>query len=304
MSTVLIAGGTGLVGQYLSSLLKEKGYAVFHLSRHKNPNGEFPAYAWDVTKRQIDREAVEKADYIIHLAGAGVADARWTAARKKLIIDSRVESTLLLKEAIAQKTRPLKAYIAASAIGFYGNRGEQFLKETDEAGKQGFLPESVVAWEQAIQQVAKTGVRTVGLRIGIVLSTKGGALQKILLPFKAFNGAYFGNGQQWYSWIHIEDVCRMFIEALESEKIQGFYNAVAPQPVRNKDLIIKTKEALGIPALVVSAPSGVLRLVMGEMADMILDSAKVSSEKIEKTGFRFRFPELRTAIGDLLKRKI
>jgi hypothetical protein len=304
MSTVLIAGGTGLVGQYLSYLLKEKGYAVFHLSRHKNPDGKFPAYAWDVTKRQIDREAVEKADYIIHLAGAGVADARWTAARKKLIIDSRVESTLLLKEAIAQKTRPLKAYIAASAIGFYGNRGEQFLKETDEAGKQGFLPESVVAWEHAIQQVAKTGIRTVGLRIGIVLSTKGGALQKILLPFKALNGAYFGNGQQWYSWIHIEDVCRMFIEALENEEMQGFFNAVAPQPVRNKDLIIKTKEALRIPALVVAAPSGVLRLVMGEMADMILDSAKVSSEKIEKTGFRFYFPELRTAIGDLLKRKI
>jgi hypothetical protein len=284
----------------LSYLLKEKNFNVIHLSRRANPRAEFPAFEWDIRRFFAEPDAIEKADYILNLSGAGVADKRWTDARKKIIIDSRVNSTRLLKSMIEKKREPLKAYVSASAIGYYGNRGDAWLKETDPPGDQGFLPESVAGWEEAITGVEATGTRTVALRVGLVLSTKGGALQKMMLPFKFFNATYFGDGEQWYSWIHIDDVCRMFIEAIENEKLAGVYNAVAPNPVTNKDLVIQLKKALGKPALLMPAPASVLRLAMGEMADMILDSARVSSEKIQQAGFQFRFPQLRPALDDLL----
>ena len=304
MQTVLIAGGTGLLGNRLSHLLREKNYRVIHLSRKENLNAEFPAYRWDLSKKTIDETAISQADYIINLAGAGVADARWTKARKKLIIDSRVDSTALLKSYIEQKKPPAKAYLSASAIGYYGNRGDQLLKESDPPGERGFLPKSVKAWENAIREVSDTGIRTVAFRIGIVLSTRGGALEKMLLPFNFFNGAYFGDGSMWYSWIHIEDMACMFIEAIENERLRGFYNGVAPNPATNKEIIYACKKALGKPALILPAPAIALRTAMGEMADMILDSARVSAEKIEQAGFIFKFPELLPAIKDLLERKI
>ncbi|MEO1260501.1 MAG: TIGR01777 family oxidoreductase [Bacteroidota bacterium] len=304
MSNILIAGGTGLLGSRLSQLLKDKGHEVFHISRKENLRAEFPAYRWDLNEGHIDETALAKADYIINLAGAGVADARWTAARKKLIISSRVESARLLKSAIVDKKTAAKAYLSASAIGYYGNRGGQLLKESDPPGDEGFLPESVVAWEKAIKEVAQTGIRTVGFRIGIILSTKGGALEKMLLPFKFFNGTYFGDGSMYYSWIHIDDMARMFMEAIENESLDGFYNGVAPHPATNKEIIVACKKALRKPAIILPAPAIALRTAMGEMADMILDSARVSSEKIEKAGFKFAFPELLPALKDLLKRKL
>lgn len=303
-STVLIAGGTGLVGSRLSQMLRERGYRVLHLSRRKNLDAEFPAYAWDVEKGIVDEEAIQKADFIVNLAGAGVAEKRWTPARKKLVIDSRVQSALLLKNAIAKKSEPLKAYLSASAIGFYGNRGDESLPETAAPGREGFLPESVQAWENAIRQVAATGVRTVAFRIGIVLSTQGGALKEMLLPFQFFVGTYFGNGRQWYSWIHVEDLCQMFLEAIENQRFAGTYNAVAPNPERNKDFVFAMKKALKKPALVLPAPAFALRLVLGEMADAVLDSSKVSSEKVRQAGFEFRFPDLQLALEDVFRRKI
>lgn len=304
MSTVLIAGGTGLIGQRLSHLLKEKNYEVLHLSRHKDLGAEFPAYQWDLKKGSIDEAAIEKADYIVNFAGAGIADKPWTKARKQLIIDSRVDSTLLLKKYIEKKKNPLKAFVSASAIGFYGDQGEQLMKENDPPGSKGFLSESVQLWENAIQQVQETGVRVAAIRIGVVLSTKGGALEKILLPFKFFNGAYFGDGQQWMSWIHIDDLCRIFIEAIENEQFRGFYNGVAPHPFRNKELVLSIKKALDQPAVVLPVPEFALRLALGQMADTIFESTKVSSEKIENAGFKFQHPYLEPALRDLLERKI
>ena len=304
MPTILIAGGTGLVGNRLSQLLKEKNYTVLHLSRTKDLSAEFPAYQWDLKNGFIENEAIEKADFIVNLAGAGVAEKPWTQARKKLIIDSRVNSTLLLKTYIERKKTPLKAYIAASAVGYYGSRGDQLLKESDPPGSKGFLAESVGIWEEAIKKVGETGVRLASIRIGIVLSTQGGALEKILLPFKFFNGAYFGDGQQWMSWIHMDDLCRIFIEAIENEQLEGFYNGVAPNPARNKDFVYKVKEALGKPALILPVPEFALRAAMGEMASVTFDSTRVSSEKIEATGFNFDFPELVSALKDLFRRQI
>ena len=304
MKNILIAGGTGLLGMRLSHLLKERGHTVNHLSRKKNLNATFPAYKWDLKKKYIDPEAIGNANVIINLAGAGVADARWTDARKKVVIDSRVDSTLLLKSFIENKKTPAKTYVSASAVGYYGNRGDQLLKETDPPGEKGFLPESVVAWEKSIDEVAKTGIRTVAFRIGIVLSTKGGALEKMLLPFKFFNGTYFGDGSMHYSWIHIDDMANMFIEAIENESYSGYYNGVAPNPATNKEIVLACKKALRKPAIITPAPAFALRAAMGEMADMILDSTRVSSEKIEKAGFQFQFPELLPAIKDLLERKL
>ena len=305
MKNILIAGGTGLLGRHLSKLLRERGHKVFHLSRQPNPNAMFPAYKWDLEKRYADEKALEKADCIINLAGAGIADGRWTAARKKIIVGSRVASTQLLQSFIEKKKTPATACLSASAIGYYGNRGERWVSETDPPGdtRSAFLPAVVTAWEDAIDNVAHTGIRTVVFRIGIVLSTKGGALPKMLFPFRFFTGAWFGTGNMYYSWIHIDDLARMFIHAIENENLRGCYNAVAPNPATNKEIVLACKKALRRPALLFPVPVPVLRLAMGEMADMVLHSTRASSGKIEKTGFHFHFPELLPAINDLLERK-
>lgn len=304
MSTILIAGGSGLVGMHLSQMLQVAGHTVIHLSRKRNLNAKFPAYAWDLQQKTIDQEAVDKADFIVNLAGEGIADKRWTDERKRLIISSRVESTLLLKAAIERRVSPLKAFISASAIGFYGSRNDDMMYEEDIAGKDSFLAESVSIWEDAVEKIAATGIRTVKIRIGVVLSTQGGALEKMLIPFKFFMATYFGDGQQWTSWIHLDDICRIFIEAIENEQLSGVYNGVAPHPFRNKDLIGELKTAIGKPAIMLPAPVFALRTAMGEMADVVFDSTRVSSKKIEATGFKFLFPDLQSALRDLLLRKI
>ncbi len=304
MPTILIAGGTGLIGQRLSQLLADQHYTVLHLSRTRNLDAEFPAYHWDLQQMPLDEDALAQADIVINLAGAGVADKRWTAARKKLIMDSRINGNLLLKNHFAQMDNLPKAYLSASAIGYYGHRGDSLVQEDDAPGDMGFLPKSVVAWEKAIDEVAATGVRTVVFRTGIVLSTQGGALEKMLEPLQFLLAAYFGNGRQWYSWVHIDDLCRMYLKAIEDTNMQGIFNAVAPHPVTNKELTQQLVQASGKPAITVPAPTFALRLVFGEMADAILDSTKVGAEKIRQAGFTFEFPELYPALQDLLKRNV
>lgn len=303
MQNILIAGGTGLVGMHLSNILRGRGYHVMHLSRSQNPNANFPAYAWDIESKKIDQEAFSQADFIINLAGTGIADKRWTDERKEDIIKSRTKSTLLLKEYIAIQPNKVKAYLSASAIGYYGDRENELLIESASAGK-GFLAESTLAWENAIAKVAQTGMRTVALRTGIVLSTEGGALEKMLMSFTFRMGVYFGDGKQWFSWIHIDDLCNMFVWALEHEEAQGVYNAVAPNPLSNYDLTKAVSQAKGGGYILVPAPAFALRIAMGEMANVVLNSSRVSSQKIENQGFRFQFPEAVAALKDLFRRKI
>ncbi len=300
MRTVLIAGGTGLVGTRLSEILRDRGYKVIHLSRRQNLETEFPAYVWDVEKGTIDEVALMQADYIINLAGAGIADKRWTDARKKLIIQSRTQSTALLGHFIKDKSLKIKAYLSASAIGFYGNRQDDIMTEESTAGN-GFLVESTVEWEKYVNEISSLGIRTIALRIGIVLTTKGGALEKMLISFWFRLGVYFGNGKQWFSWIHIEDVCNMFVWAIENEKAQGTYNAVAPNALTNFELTEAISEAKGGGYLMIPTPVFALRLAMGEMADVVLSSTRVSSKKVENQGFRFQFREILPALRDLFK---
>lgn len=301
MATVLIGGGTGLIGMRLSVLLKEKGYTVLHLSRTQNLEAEFPAYQWNLHQQTIEEEAIRKAAYIINLAGAGIADKPWTSARKKVIIESRTLSNQLLRKAVEEHKVTPKAYIAGAAIGIYGDRGDELLTENSQPGKEGFLAESCKQWESAINEWQITGIRTVAIRTGVVLANEGGALPKMTMSLPMGVAPYFGNGQAWYSWIHIDDIANMFLFALEQASLEGYYNGVAPLPVRNKELVQAIVKAKNAKALVMPTPSFALRLAMGEMADAILSSSKVSAEKIEAAGFTFNFPDVDSALKDLLK---
>ncbi len=299
MKNILIAGGTGLIGTKISHLLRGQDYNVRHLSRIADPNAEFPTFAWQPDKGTYDLKAFDKVDAIINLAGAGIVDKRWTAARKKVIIESRTMSNALIAHFLENEKHTVKAYISASAIGFYADRGTKLMTEDDVAGK-GFLAESTVAWENAIEKVRQTGVRTVALRIGIVLSTEGGALPEMLKPFMVRTGVYFGNGEQYISWIHIDDLAHMFQFALENEKMNGVFNAVAPKPVTNYAFTQAISEAKGGGYLLIPAPAFTLRLAMGAMADTVLGSTNVSSQKIEKQGFTFEYTTALAALKSLL----
>jgi len=303
MPTVLIGGGSGLIGIHLSYLLKQKGYHVILLSRKGDLNATFPRYAWNLETGEIDEEAILKADYVINLTGAGIADKRWTASRKKIIIESRVKSMELFKNAFTKLNKKPKAFIAASATGFYGNRKDELLTENSAAG-DGFLAESTQAWEKSTESLKSMDIRFVTIRIGIVLSTKGGALPKLALSQNFGIGSYFSDGKAYYPWIHIDDLCNIFIKSIEEENMVGTFNGVAPNTVTNYELTKAAAKAKNKSVLMVPVPAFLLRLGMGEMADVVLTSAKVSSQKLIESGFKFKFAEVIPALKDLFKRKI
>lgn len=293
MKNILITGGSGLVGTHLTELLTKKGYEVAWLSRSPQATKYF---LWNVEKSEIDPNAIEWADAIIHLAGAGVAEKRWTPERKKLILESRTQSTQLLYSAIERAENKPNTFISSSAVGYYGfNTGTQLVDESYQPGND-FLAEVVIAWENEVKKMESLNLRTVLLRIGIVLSAEGGALEEML---KFPVAVPLGNGDQWMSWIHIEDLAQMFIFALEKTTLQGAYNAVGPNPATNQQLTREAAYAKGIPFLNIGAPAFGLRLVLGEMAAMVLGGNRVSCQKIQKAGFQFEFYELSAALKDL-----
>ena len=297
---VLITGGTGLIGSRLTELLLEKGYEVAYLSRRKLEGVRVKVYLWDLEKGYVAEEAIREADCIIHLAGAGVADERWTSSRKKEILESRTRSSRLLYEGLQRTPNQVKTLLSASAIGIYGgDRGEELLTETSSPGND-FLAGVTKAWEGAVQPVTGLGIRTVLLRIGIVLSDKGGALAKMAQPVRLGAGSPLGSGKQWVSWIHVDDLCRLFVYCLENPHVQGSYNAVAPEPATNEVLTKQIAEVLGKPLFMPNVPAFALKLAVGEMAATVLGSAKVSSQKITQAGFTYRFPGLTPALRDLL----
>ena len=307
MATILITGGTGLIGTALSKFLTARQHQVIILSRHPRSAASNISYAgWDPAKGTIDADAIQKADYIINLAGAGVADKRWSKKRKEEIVNSRVQSGVLLTKALQETPNKVKAVISVSGIGWYGddkkrNAGKPFFTEEDPAD-EGFLGETCAKWEEAIQPVTALNKRLVIFRCGIVLSTAGGAFTEFKKPVRAGIATIFGSGKQIISWVHIEDVCRMFLYAIENEKIQGVYNATGPQPCTNRNFIMslgrKMKGRFFIPIYV---PSFVLKVVLGELSVEILKSAMVSCEKISSTGFQFLYPSLDVALDDLVK---
>lgn len=302
MTTVLITGGTGLVGSALTAALLKKGYRVIILTRSGNTQSGNPSlsYAkWDVDKGEIDQQSIEAADYIIHLAGAGVADKRWTKKRKQEIVDSRVKSGELLVRSLRNTPNKIKAVISASAIGWYGadrktNGSSAFTEEAPPSDD--FLGQTCKQWESSTEPIKESGIRLVKFRIGIVLSEKGGALKEFLKPLRFGLATILGGGKQIISWVHIDDLVTMFISAMEKDTFNGVYNAVAPVPVSNKDLMLqlaRTKNKFFIP---VPVPAFVLKIMLGEMSIEVLKSTTVSAEKIRQAGFEFKYDKIEAAV--------
>lgn len=296
MQNILITGGSGLIGQRITALLEAQGKSVAWLSRS---NQSQKSFIWDIEKESIDPEAMEWADAIIHLAGAGVADKRWTEERKKLILESRTKSTQLIYKAVAAATNQPDTLISASAVGVYGfNTYTDLIEESSPEGND-FLANVVKAWEAEVKKIESLHLRTVILRIGIVLDEHGGALGEMLKPPVA---APLGNGDQWMSWIHIEDLAKMFVFALEKTTLQGVFNAVSPNPATNFRLTQEAARAKGKPFIGIGVPAFLLRLILGEMAEMVLGGNRVSSSKIQKSGFEYEFPMLIPALKDIFHR--
>ena len=295
---ILISGSSGLIGSTAATALKSDGHDVVHLVRPgKTPNpGDVQ---WDPMRATVDVAAIEGVEVVLHLSGAGIADGRWTEERKQLLRSSRIDTTRVLVDSLLRLKQKPRLLIVASAIGYYGNRGDEILTESSTTGTD-FLALVCRDWEAEAGRAAARGIRTVMLRTGVVLSGKGGALPKMLTPFKLGVGGRLGSGQQWMSWIAIEDVVGIIRNAIANEQVSGPVNVVAPNPVRNEEFTRLLAAMLHRPAIF-PAPAFVLRLAMGEMADaVLLSSDRVKPERMLAAGYKFRFeilePALRAAV--------
>ncbi|MEJ7821430.1 MAG: TIGR01777 family oxidoreductase [Chitinophagaceae bacterium] len=319
MPTVLITGGTGLIGKNLTRHLTAKGYNVIIVSRkpQKVSDNKMITYAkWNIDQQELDVDAISRTDYIINLAGAGVMDKKWTTKYKQEILESRTKSSELLITALKENPNNVKAVISASAIGWYGEdtvtnmpptpaaksnieKDTYKFVEIDNADKK-FLGETCRLWEQSIEPITQLDKRLVKLRTGIALSNEGGAYAEFKKPLRFGIAGILGSGKQVISWIHMDDLCRMYIYAIENEKLSGSYNAVAPFPVDNKNLILKMANLVRgqfyIPA---HLPKFLLKIILGEKSIEILKSTTVSCEKIKAAGFTFLYPSIDAALKEL-----
>lgn len=298
---VLITGGSGLIGTHLTPMLMAAGYQVAWLSRSQNGPEGVTVYHWDPSEGVIDPSALANTHAIIHLAGAGVAEKRWTAQRKKLLWDSRTETANLLLDAIQKSDHKPQAFISASAVGYYGlDTGDRWMEETNDQGAD-FLAKLTGAWEEEVEKFGALGMRVAKLRIGIVLAAEGGALARLSPTVRWGLGAVLGTGKQYMSWIHIQDVCGMFLYALENEGFHGPYNAVGPNPATNRELTRALARILQRPLWLPPVPGFALRLAFGEMAGILLGGNRVSSRKWEPTDYTFQYPILEHALRHLLQ---
>ena len=300
---VLITGGTGSVGRQLCDFLSEQNIEVSILSRSVKNNSKYKTYVWDHENFLIDKKAFDNCDYIIHLAGAGIADKRWTKSRKKEILDSRVKTTNLLYKALSTSNHKVKGIISASAVGFYGQTTtDSNFKEEDQPGND-FVATVCKAWEEAVNKFQDLGLRTVNLRIGIVLMKKGGALEKMAQPFYWNLGSPIGNGKQIIPWIHITDLKQIILQAIQSPEMEGPYNCCAPDPVSNSEFSAQIATVLNKRIWLPKVPSFVLRLMLGSRVVLLTEGSRVSAEKILHTKYKFRYPKLQAALKSLLASK-
>ncbi|WOD42469.1 TIGR01777 family oxidoreductase [Hwangdonia lutea] len=298
---ILITGATGLIGQEIVKLCHNKNIAVNYLttSKSKIENTEnYKGFYWNPKAQDIDTHCFDGVDAIIHLAGATVSK-RWTTAYKKEIISSRIESTQLLINALKGETHSIKQVVSASAVGIYPDSLINYYDESFKDFDDSFLSHVVQQWEHAVDGFSKVNINVSKVRIGLVLSNKGGALQEIIKPMKFGLGAAFGSGKQWQSWIHINDLARIFLYVTE-QKLEGVYNGVAPNPVSNSELTKTMAKVLDKPLFLPNVPKFFMKLILGEMHTLLFDSQRVSSKKIEAKGFQFTAYHLQPALEDLL----
>lgn len=296
MKKYIISGGSGLIGKRLSEMLREKGNTVSVLSRG---NG-LKNHKWDIEKAEIDKSWLSETDIIIHLAGAGVADKKWTPSYKNEIYNSRINSTKLLFETLKNNPHSIKTIVAASAIGIYGNDLNAIADESSSSANT-FLAKVCKDWEKEVLKFETLGIRVVILRTGIVLSKNGGFISEISKPIKLYVGSALGNGKQAQSWIHIDDLCSIYIKAAEDENMKGIYNAVSKKPVSNNELTKKVALRLHKPLLLPNIPKFVLKLLFGEMTEMLLADQNISCKKILSTGFTFKFNDIDSALNDIIR---
>lgn len=295
---ILVSGSSGLIGSALVDFLTLNGHEVIKLVRTR-ANLKHDELAWDLNRGIINPEALEGIDGVVHLAGESIANGRWTEAKKQRILDSRVKGTRDVAEALAGLKNPPKVFVSGSAIGYYGSRGNEILTESSLPGV-GFLPEVCKQWEAATKPAIDKGIRVVNLRTGIVLSPKGGVLKQMLIPFKMFLGGKIGSGDQYMSWIAINDLIQAIYFALRNEAIRGPLNAVGPHPVTNRLFTETLGKVLERPTFM-TMPAFMAELVLGEMADeLLLSSTRVTPSVLIKEGFKFNYPDLETTLKELI----
>lgn len=292
MATVLLTGGTGLVGSYLQKKLEEKNHIVSVLSRNPKKDNHFK---WDIEAGYIDEKAFENLDYIIHLAGAGIADKRWTPSRKKTLISSRVASANLLFSKVKALNIPLKGFISSSGIGYYGAKTTPHIYTEEDNPANDFIAQICIDWEKAAQQFSELSIPVTILRTGVVLSKNGGALQKMNTPL--FLSA-LGSGKQYVPWIHIEDLCNLYIKSIEESDFSGIYNAVSIKHETNTSFTKTLGKIIKKPITPFNVPSFVLKIVLGELSVIVLESSKVSADKTAKR-YDFMYTELSEALKNI-----
>ena len=300
MATVLVTGGSGLVGKTLCKKLQEKGYTVSILGRTRKHNLAIKSYIWDIGKEEIEAEAIDKADYIIHLAGANIGEKKWTAKRKQLIVDSRVNTGHLILKKVKERKSTIKAFISASAIGYYGTITSNTIFAESDLPSTDFLGETCRKWELVADAFKKLDTRTVKIRTSVVLTRKNGALSKMIKPVLNGIGSALGSGRQYLPWIHIDDLCGIYIKAIEDNHMNGAYNAVAPDHKTNKEFIQTIAKILNKPFWLPKIPAITIKLIYGEMSDILLKGTRISSQKIIAAGYIFQFPTLEKALDDLI----
>lgn len=300
---VLITGATGLVGEELTKLLLQNGIKINYLTTNKSkienqPN--FHGYYWNPKAGIIDENALLGVSAIIHLAGASIAK-RWTKKYKQEIVESRIFSANLLYNTLKTNPHQVRQIVSASAVGVYPDSKTELYREDFKDFKDTFLSNVVLKWEESVNQFERLNIKVCKLRIGLVLSDKGGALPQMLGPIKRYIGTVFGSGKQFQSWIHIDDLTNVFLFAIKN-KLNGVYNAVAPNPVTNAQLIYAISEIVEKPIILPPVPKLVLKLVLGEMHTLLFESQKVSSVKLENEGFEFRYKSIFSALDQLIQK--
>lgn len=298
MSRVLIAGGTGLIGQHLSKKLLEQGYEVAILSRSKSNSAYAFSSFWNPDQNEIQKEVINSCDYIINLAGANIGAKRWTSKRKQEILESRINPTKLIFNNLEQNHK-LSAYITASAIGYYGAITSSNIFQESDTPANDFLGQTCKEWEKAADIFTRAGIRTVKIRTGIVLSKEGGALAKLNIPIRLGFASAIGHGKQYMPWIHMEDLCNIYIQAIKANEMAGPYNAVAPEHITNKEFTRKATRALHKPFWFPNIPAFVLKLGFGQLSSMLLSGSRVSSERLLAAGYSFQFPDIDSAFENL-----